>query len=80
MEEQEDGTLIAVFESRPTEAALEKLTLLASVYELLNAIGRSYNLRLIPIETEGKIECVRMVWQSQRQPGTPAAISARGNS
>ena len=66
MEEREDGTLFVVFESRPSETAIKKQTLLMSVYSLLDAIGSSYNLRLLPIEAEGKIECVRMVWQSQR--------------
>ncbi len=66
VKEQEGGDLFAVFESRPSESAIEKQTLFVTVYELLNAIGTSYNLRLFPIEAEGKIECVRMVWQSQR--------------
>ncbi|MHC1762412.1 MAG: hypothetical protein AB9917_23420 [Negativicutes bacterium] len=65
MEEREDGTLFVVFESRPSETAFEKQTLLTSVYSLLDAIGPSYNLRLVPIEKEGKIERVRMVWQSR---------------
>ena len=80
MEEREDGTLFVVFESRPSETAIEKQTLLTSVYSLLDAIGPSYNLRMVPMEKAGQVELVRMVWQSQRQLGAPATIIAGGRS
>ena len=67
IETRDDGAVFAVFDSRPSAAAVQNQTILMICYSLLDAIGQSYNLRLVPKRTNGKIDRVQMIWQSQIQ-------------